>query len=137
MKTTHIALAKHFDGTPVVERDLKVGLEIHYPSGLGGVFRYRCKSVDEKSAVFICLNKDWPGELEMEFSQPDFMLEDFEQLAEALKVLNTRVSLLTNVQSLVIHRAHIFGYAYRRSYTQAGWTEKGVEQFRTLKEKGA
>lgn len=137
MKTTHIALAKHLDGKPVVENDLKVGLEIHYPSGMGGVFKYRCKSIDDKSAVFTNQHKDWPGTLVMEFAQPDFTLEDFEKLAEALKAINSFGFVITNEQALLIHRAHVFGYAYRLSYTQAGWSEKGVEQFGVLKEKGA
>jgi hypothetical protein len=137
MKTTHIALAKHLDGRPVLESDLKVGLEIHYPSGMGGVFKYRCKSIDDKSAVFINQHKDWPGTLVMEFAQPDFTLEDFQKLAEALKAINSFGCVITNEQSLMIHRAHILGYAYQRSYTQAGWTENGVEQFRVLKGKGA
>ena len=137
MATTHIKLAKHLNGSPVKESDLKAGLVIYYPSGLGGMFRYRCKSVDEHSALFVCINDGWDYELEMKFSQPDFDLEDFRALSAAIEAFNKLGTYPTDEQREKVRKAHVLGYASQLSYTQVHWTQLGVNTYNQLVKESA
>lgn len=134
MATTNLALAKHTDGRPVAEVDIAIGLTVVAPSWTGGVLEYKCVSRDADKAEFKSLNKDWPIGFEMQFNQPDFTLDDFAALSEALKNFDKLGATVTSEQRQLVHRAHELGYAHQRSYTQANWTEKGAEAFATLRD---
>lgn len=130
MATTNIVHAKLANGTKVNEEDIKVGLEIVYPSGLGGVLDYRCESVDAEKAVFRSLNKDWPLCLSMEFNKPDLTPQEFIALALAVNVIDSYTSTATQEQRQLAHRAHELGYVNLRSTTQVRWTDEGIELYR-------
>ncbi len=134
MPTTNLHLTKHPNGDAVKESDLKIGLKIVGPSLTGGVLDYNCISKTESEAVFKSLHKDWPISLVMKLNVPDFSLEDFIQLRNALKKIDAPTSwgYPNEVDGAILKRAHELGYAFRKSQTQAHWTEKGLETLRNL-----
>jgi len=137
MATTNIHKTKHLSGNPVQEGDIQPGLKVTYPSGAGGVVTCECLSVNEDMAEFKSTNKDWPISFTMKFNQPEFTLEEFQDLREALRAYDSWNSFPTDDQRRLVHKAADLGYAAVRSYTQANWTEKGVEDFRALKQSDA
>ena len=135
--TTNIHKAKLLNGNPVQEGDIQPGLKVTYPSGACGVVTCECLSVNEDMAEFKSTNKDWPISFTMEFNQPEFTLEEFQALQEALHAWHSWNSSATDDQRRLVHKAADLGYVTVRSYTQADWTEKGVGDFRALKQSDA
>jgi len=134
MLTTNIILATHLDGTRLKDADLKIGLQVYYPSGLGGVFKFECVSLDSDSAEFDCITPEWPRTLTMKFKQDDFILAEFERLSLALKAYEGFGSLPTDDDRAIAYKAQELGYARVNSYCQAHWTELGIEKYRELKQ---
>ena len=60
MATNNIAFARNLDGSPLKVNDIKVGLKVTFPAATGGVFSYKCVSVNSIEAVFDNCNKEWP-----------------------------------------------------------------------------
>ena len=133
MPTTNISLAKHLNGNPLLEGEIKVGLKVLFPSGAGGVLQHKCISCDSIKAEFSSTNPDWPSGYTVKFNQPDFSLHDFQLLNGSLKAFEAFGETPTIEQRAIVHRAHELGYAYQCSHTQASWTEKGVASFQALK----
>jgi hypothetical protein len=132
MVTTNLALAKHVNGACVSREDLKAGLEVYFPSGAGGVVKCQCVSINSEIAHFESTNKDWPFNFVMEFEQPEFTKSDFEYLAEALSAYSKWNVIPTDEQRNMVRKAHSYGYAFSMSYTQAHWTDNGVDAFRSV-----
>lgn len=138
MATTNLSMLKHLNCSPVTVEEISVGLTVFGPSRVGnGVIQYRCKRLTSKSAHFVSLNKDWPWKINVEFNQPDFDLADFSQLGDALKAFSRMGELPTSEQHAVVDRACALGYAYRMSFTQAHWSDRGLEVFRELQSSAA
>ena len=102
------------------------------PSNFGGVIEHMCVSMDTDKAEFVSTNKDWPTGFVMAFDQPDFTLADFEMLAEALTAYSKWNIQPSNEQREIVRKAHELGYAHAISYTQASWSDKGIEVYRSL-----
>lgn len=130
MAISNLALTKHLDGRPVSANEVKVGLLVTFPSNFGGVIEHKCVSVNAEKAEFDSTNKDWPTGFVMSFNEADFTLADFELLAEALATYSKWDKQPTNEQRTLVRRAHELGYAHSISYTQASWTDKGIEAYR-------
>ena len=129
---TNLHKATKLDNTPVTEEDLKVGLEVYMKHG-SGVVRCECILDHEEHAIFESLNPNWPMKTIMRKNVDDFTLDDFDQLKDALEAFSCQ-RLATAEQRAVVARADEMGYANYMSYTQAGWTEKGIEKFRELED---
>ena len=127
---TNLHKAKKLDNTPVTEEDLKVGLEVYMKNG-SGVIRCKCILDHEEHAIFESINPDWPMKTIMRKNVDDFTLDDFDELKEALKGFSCQ-KLATNEQRAIVSRADEMGYANYMSYTQAGWTDAGLESYRAL-----
>jgi hypothetical protein len=132
MPTTNIALAKHFDGKPVKSEEISIGLRVHYPSGLGGVFVCRCVSKDDEKAIFKSQHKDWPFQFEMKFGQPDFTARETLLFSEAINAYSSSRTTPNDEQRKIVYRAQELGYAVIQSYTQAHLTDSGYEKIREL-----
>ncbi|MFA0809359.1 hypothetical protein [Microbulbifer epialgicus] len=127
MATTNLDQMKHINGQPVTEADVKVGLAVMFPTAVGGSVKYECVSKKSDVAEFKSQNKNWPDSFDVRFSQPEFTVDEFENLAEALRKFNTSGEAVTSEERSLVLRAQELGYARQFSHTQASWTEKGVE----------
>lgn len=128
--TTNIHKAKHLDGSRVSKDDIKPGLKVTFPSGMGGLFTYECTSVDAEKASFQCCNAGWT-ELteEIVFVANDFGIDDFHALADALNAFRKTGAVITQEDRDIVTRADRLGYATAISHTQASWTEKGLDAY--------
>lgn len=133
MVTTNLTLAKHTDGRPLAEEDIRVGLEVVYPSQTGGVLNFRCTSCNESGAQFKSTHPDWPMKFGMKFNQPDFTVDDFKALSEALTAFDSINTTVTDEQRQLVNRARELGYAAQASHTQAHWTERGIARAAALR----
>lgn len=133
MTTSNIHKALHLNGKKLIAEDIHVGLQVYFPSGVGGIIKYKCTSLDVKQAVFISINKDWPGEAVIEFDQADLTLVEFEQLTEALKKYSSFRLQPSSQDRALVNRADTLGYVSLVSHTQAYWTELGVAKYKELK----
>lgn len=135
---TNLHLAKHRrTGIQVKPHEIRVGLEVTFPSGAGGVIPCVCTSVTSDQAQFQSTNKEWPSSYVMEFNQPDFSVEDFEHLAGAIKRIDgTGLTELPGDRE-ILRKAVERGYAWTASYTQCGWTGTGAELANELNHKKA
>jgi hypothetical protein len=129
MAISNLALAKHLDGSSVSANDIKVGLLVNFPSGLGGVIEHKCVNVTAEKAEFYSTNKEWPTGFTMILNVADFTLEDFELLTEALVAYSKWDKHPTDEQRAIVRKAHELGYAYSISHTQANWTDKGIDAY--------
>ena len=129
MAISNLALAKNLDGSSVSPSDIKVGLLVNFPSGLGGSIEHECVSVTSEKAEFNSTNKEWPTEFTMVFNEPEFSREDFELLAGALVDYSKWDKHPTDEQRSIVQKAHELGYAYSISHTQANWTDKGIDAY--------
>lgn len=127
---TNLHKATKLDNTPITEEDLKVGLEVYMKHG-SGVIRCKCILDHEEHAIFESINPDWPMKTIMRKNVDDFTLGDFDELKDALEGFSCQ-RLATDEQRVVVAKADEMGYANYMSYTQAGWTEKGIEKYREL-----
>lgn len=133
MVSTNLALAKHLDGRPLSESEIKVGLLVDFPSSCGGSLTHECIDLTGDEAKFQSTNKNWPGSTVIKFNQPDFELSDFELLSEALKAFSNTLSIPNDEQRAIVRRGHELGYAVSISYTQAHWTDRGIETYNAAK----
>lgn len=130
MAITNINRATHLDKTPLNKEDIKLGLEIYFPSGSAGILKNVCVFLDDEKAVFEPINKEWPERwgCEIEFNAADFSLDDFKELGNLLE----SGDLPDREQTLLLGRARELGYAYIRSTTQFGWTEIGFGKYKEM-----
>lgn len=135
MPTSYLPLARH-NGQPVNEQDLKIGFVVDYPSGMGGTIKCICTKLTAESATFLPLNKEFPNwaGFTARFHVPDFTLEDFTALGEALKAYNGYNTLPNEHERELVKLAQSLGYTSCPSYTQAAWTEAGIARFQQLKQ---
>lgn len=120
------------DGKAIEKEDIKVGLKVQAPSGLGGSFTYECVSLDADKATFSCCHKSYPRELVIKFDIPDFTDEEIHSLAEALRAYDSSMKSASQAQRALVIRASELGYAQVRSHTQAHWTQLGVDRYNNL-----
>lgn len=134
MPTSNLALAR-ISGQPVTEEQIELGLVVDFPSGMGGTIKCVCTEHTANEAVFIPVNKEFPkwAGFKAEFNQPDFTVEDFEALGEAIQAFNSFGSLPTDEERAIVRRAQSLGYATNPSYTQAQWLKCGIEKHKALK----
>lgn len=132
MPTTNISIAKHLDSKPVKPEEIRIGLKLHFPSGVGGVVACRFVSIDKQMAVFKSENKDWPLSYGIKFNQPDFTDEETLFFSECIKAYSSSLSTPNEEQRKIVYRAQELGYAVIQSYTQAHLTDSGYEKFRGL-----
>ena len=132
MATKNIHLAKHLDGSRVELKDLKLGLELRFPSGTGGTLRHTCVKVDGSVYTFKSTSKDWPSTFAIEDGVPDFTYEDFQSLSDALCAYSKPFETPTSEQVALVRRAASLGYASVLSHTQVAWTDEGINRFADL-----
>ena len=130
---TNLHKATYKDRTPVAEDDLKVGLEVYMKYG-SGVLRCQCVENNEDKAVFKSDNPDWPMTFEMDKTADDLTLDEFDELNKALGAFVSITRLPTEAQRSIVHRADQLGYANHISFSQAAWTQKGVDTYKALLE---
>ncbi|UUA75142.1 hypothetical protein [Cellvibrio sp. QJXJ] len=119
MAVTNLHNAKLADGSPVKVADLKIGLVISSPSGMGGAFNYKCVRLTEDSALFKNLHKGWEeDELLCELKADDLTDEEYKQLDDAIKAFEGFNSFPSDEQRKLVHRAHKLGYVNQLSFTQ-------------------
>lgn len=129
---TNIVWAKnHTSGTCLKKEDIKEGVLITFPSGMGGVFTYKCISVDSKLAIFKTINRDFSYFLEMLFDQPPFDLGNMMKLEGALKAFSNGAP--NKAERGLVYRAYELGYAHYLSHMQASWSYFGIEEVKRLK----
>lgn len=129
---TNLHKATKLDNTPITEEDLKVGLEVYMKHG-SGVIRCKCTYNHDNLAKFESINPDWPLEVVMEKNVDDYTIEDFDELNDALDAFSWPTGPTVS-QISVVMRGDVMGYANYMSYTQASWTEKGIEKYRELED---
>ncbi|MBD0788182.1 hypothetical protein HUO09_17645 [Vibrio sp. Y2-5] len=130
MATTNIAYAR-INGVPIKEDQIKLGLIVDYQSGMGGTIKCECVEISEQGAKFLPVNKAFPkwAGFEAKFNEPDLSAEEFESLERAMMGFNAFGELPTQEQRLLVGRAHSLGYVNQVSYTQASWTEAGIQRW--------
>jgi hypothetical protein len=124
MAVTNLHLAKHLDGSPVNISDLKIGLLVTFPSGMGGVFNMRCVLLNDNVAEFKNTHKDWPTEVVCDLNAEDLTTDELKQLVEAMDAFDSWRKMPTKEQHILVHRAHELGYVNQRSYTQVEWRNR-------------
>lgn len=134
MAITSIHRATHLDNTPLNKEDIKLGLEIYFPSGSAGILKNVCVFLDDEKAVFEPVNEEWPKYwgCEIEFNAADFSPDDFDELGTLLK----SGEFPDREQTLLLQRARELGYAYIRSTTQFGWTKVGLGKYQEICKEG-
>jgi len=133
MATTNLFKAK-INGISVTEEQLKEGLIVDYPSGMGGTIRCECVALNKEGAEFLPANKSLPKWLgfTVRFNQPDLSLADFQALEEALTAFSAFKKHPSTEDRALVVKAHELGYVNQSSYTQANWTPKGLERLEEL-----
>lgn len=130
MATKNLAHATHIDGSRINPEEIKKGLLVYFPSGLGGVLKCECTHVDSEFALFESQYKEWPNTFKVEFGVEDLPPEEFESLLEAMRAYDSCGRLPTDEQRALVNKANSLGYVYCRSYTQANWAEMGRLRYR-------
>lgn len=130
MATNNIVFARNLDGSPLKVNDIKVGLKVTFPAATGGVFSYKCVSVNSIEAVFDNCNKEWPTVEKISFNVDDLTDEEFEKVQLALNALNSWSLFVTKEDRVLLHRAEGLGYVKLRSYTQGNWSENGIKRYK-------
>ena len=69
----------------------------------------------------------------MKFNAPHFTLQEFELLSQALCIFGKWGESPTLEQRAIVSKASEYGYACTMSYTQASWTDFGVETIKQLR----
>ena len=118
------------NGKAVSVEDIKIGLKVDFPSGMGGTLTHKCVKICPDCAEFESTNKDYPGSFVIKFNQPDFTPIEFDFLQNALISFSKIGTIPTGKERSIVIRAVELGYAFKSSYTQAGWTEEGIDAYR-------
>jgi len=129
MAVTNLALIKGLDGKSVRVEDIVQGVEVYYPSGAGGIVKYKCISITSEQAEFVSEYKEWPGKFTMMFNYPDFDKAEFVALKNALDSFSEFNRLPNHEERQIVGRAHSLGYAIQLSYTQVAWTKEGIMRY--------
>lgn len=122
MAVTNLHLAKMASTGEEVRADkLSLGMQVTFPSGLGGTLPCECVHLDERLAVFESTNNDFPATFCCNLDAADFDKAEFAQLFDAMMV-----GFPNNKQRELIRRAAELGYVTYISYTQYSWTYHGI-----------
>lgn len=122
MAVTNLHLAKLAStGEDVSADEITIGMQVTFPSGLGGKLPCECVHLDEKLAVFESTNHDFPATFCCNLVAADFSKDEFAQLFDAMMV-----GFPNNKQRELIRRAAELGYVTYISYTQYSWTFHGI-----------
>lgn len=122
--------AKHLDGRPVREDDIKVGLVVNISCD-NEMKKCECVVNDAFEIKFDTL-EDWPTTFVMKKNIPDLTLEDFRQLSDALKNTVIPGGKPTREQEDIIIHACQLGYARNNANSKPGWSDKGIARFSNL-----
>jgi hypothetical protein len=132
MAITNLHKAKHLNKNPVSVEELRIGMIVDFPSGMGGSFTCRLESLDEDTAVFKSTMKDWPATFICKLNEPDLTPDEFKRLEQALIDCGNLEG--TPEQRNLMIRAGELGYFEVRSTTQIYWTQKGLDAVKAIKE---
>lgn len=135
MATSNISLAKTLTGKAFTFADIKVGMKADFPSGVGGVITHACTELKGNIANFTSTNPEWPVSHVVEDGVADMTVLELERLGNALEVFSSWGRMPTDEERAIIQRAKSLGYAHVSSYTQASWTELGLQRYCELKDK--
>lgn len=139
MAITNIMNLQRISGTgegEIQPTEIVVGFEVYGPAVTAGVWRYKCEYRDSEKAIFKCLDPEWKGhtwDLVIEFDAPDFSDEDMFALSDALKAFDSMSKTPSAEDRALVISAEKYGLAVLRSFTQAHWTERGIERIRALR----
>ena len=122
MAITNLHVLKHLNGSPVQEKDLRRGLKVTFPSGMGGVFTGKCTYLDDKLARFESIQRDWPVSIEVIFDVPDLTDEEFGRVLPLVNKFDAKID------RTLLNRASELGYVTIQSWTQNHLTEKGIKR---------
>lgn len=122
------------DGRILERADIRVGVKVEFPSGMGGWFTYVCTESEQNFANFTALGgyKDiiasWQLTVSVEFDVPDFTLDEWNDLAKAMRwSFHSGVDGMPVYFRELIGKADALGYVDYLSFTQFQWTEFGVK----------
>ncbi len=123
------------NGRVIQRSDIKVGVLVHFPSGLGGSFEYVCISVDSKKALFKVhkpkryegIIGHWQQEVVVEFDVPDFTMAEWMQVSRII-----RNGLIGDYDRQLMGKAYELGYA--EYYNQWSWTQYGLSCYKVALE---
>lgn len=134
MAITNLHKAKHPSGAPVLVEELRIGVVVNFPSGMGGSFTCKCVSLDEGAAVFNSTMRDWPVSFICELNAIDLTPTEISQLNTAMR--DCGIYTGKGEQRELIRRAIALGYLDSASSTQIHWSQKGVDAFKAVKNAG-
>lgn len=119
-------------GRTLERSDIKLGVEVEFPSGMGGLLKYTCTTLTERFAKFKVNPgyKDigsWLAFVIVEFDVPEFTGDDWEALDIALSKASKASAVLSDTERAILFKADKYGYINALSWTQFSWTEYGIE----------
>lgn len=129
MAIKNIHLAKTRDGNPVSLSDISIGFEAYFPIATGGALRHSCAAIEGRQYIFESKDKEWPSKVIVEDGVADFTESDFKALSDALVAFSKWDQTPTDEQRSLVARAKSLGYATTCSYTQASWTDLGINRW--------
>lgn len=131
MAVTNLHKAKHLNKNPVLVEELRIGMIVDFPSGMGGTFTCRLESLDKDTAVFKSTMKDWPATFICKLNEPDLTQDEFKKLEQAQIDCGNFEG--TPEQRELMIRAVELGYFEARSTSQIYWTQKGLDVVKGIK----